>query len=338
MCDNNSTTKARRSGLPDRRSLTPCLKPGACAHISVIAGLESGVSKISIGDYHACAIQNGALKCWGNNHSGQIGNGETSNGAVIYPVSVIGMDSEVSDVAAGSRFTCSIKAGQAYCWGENTYSNLGLGFTGGAIVTPMPVADSGVATKLTAGEVHACAYFNGIPKCWGHGAEGQLGLGDASSRHTPTPMTDTSWSSLKASYRRTCGVKNGGAYCWGQNSYGELGIAGGTSANVPNPVQDLASGVTGLAGGNFHTCAIQQGTVKCWGASNVGQLGLGSIASSATPAAVQGLNNVSMLVAAGMHTCAVTTSGATKCWGLNSSGQLGDGTFSGKNTPVDVLP
>ena len=42
-----------------------------------VQGLDAGVTAISLGDEYACAIVNGGVQCWGDNATGELGNGGT---------------------------------------------------------------------------------------------------------------------------------------------------------------------------------------------------------------------------------------------------------------------
>ncbi len=92
-----------------------------------VVGLSSGVAVVGAArnGQHTCAISTGgALKCWGRNDWGQVGDGTTTNRTT--PVSVVGLDAGVAAVAGGGWHTCALQWGGAKCWGQNQYGQLGF--------------------------------------------------------------------------------------------------------------------------------------------------------------------------------------------------------------------
>jgi alpha-tubulin suppressor-like RCC1 family protein len=87
----------------------------------------TGVTQISASGNHTCAVMtNGTAKCWGNNASGQLGNG--SNFFIrLVPVDVFKL-SDVRQISAGVSHACAVLTnGTAKCWGWNQYGQLGDG-------------------------------------------------------------------------------------------------------------------------------------------------------------------------------------------------------------------
>ena len=86
-----------------------------------------GAEKLELGLGHACArMPGGAVQCWGNNHTGQLGRGVTGRSDCA-SAAVMGL-SNVVEIAAGSAHTCALDdEGHAWCWGDGAFGQLGDG-------------------------------------------------------------------------------------------------------------------------------------------------------------------------------------------------------------------
>lgn len=81
------------------------------------------VVAIGAGHAHSCAITGGgALWCWGDNASGQLGDGTFADRDA--PVRVVGEGA--ADVALGADHTCAVIDGGAYCFGAAEDGRLGV--------------------------------------------------------------------------------------------------------------------------------------------------------------------------------------------------------------------
>jgi hypothetical protein len=78
-------------------------------------------------------VVSGAVKCWGRNEAGQLGNG-TNVGSNV-PVAVTGITDAVSVAGQGASFCALLSGGSVRCWGEGYYGQLGAG---GAVYVTSP--------------------------------------------------------------------------------------------------------------------------------------------------------------------------------------------------------
>ena len=93
-----------------------------------VLGLGNGVAKVFVQGTAACAVTDGgALKCWGSNQFGMLGNGVSTSGNSPVPVDVVGLSSGVVAAAQGDAHGCAIADGgsKVMCWGFNDRNQIG---------------------------------------------------------------------------------------------------------------------------------------------------------------------------------------------------------------------
>ncbi len=154
------------NGTIDDRSLVP----------TGVIGV-AGATDVAAGPLHTCAVvAGGAVKCWGWNERGQLGNGTKGADSPV-PVDATGLTG-ATQVSTGGRHTCAVAAdGGTSCWGWNPYGQLGTGNYADSLA-PIDVTRITDATRIDAGNEHSCVIVGGgAVKCWGYNDGGQLGNG-----------------------------------------------------------------------------------------------------------------------------------------------------------------
>ncbi|HJL14370.1 MAG TPA: MopE-related protein [Sandaracinaceae bacterium LLY-WYZ-13_1] len=324
-------------------------------------------------DSQTCAAEAaGRVWCWGQNTTGQIGNGTTVTAALPEWISSDDLSAEpdttVRSVAAGGTqalfthdegHTCvatdSTGAGpRVFCWGLDSWGQLGDGSRGGFESRPTPVPGLTDPVQVSTGDDFSCARMDGgTVACWGLNSAGQLGIASSDSyRTTPSDVAGlTDAIELGSGNGHSCAVRSEGTLvCWGGNTEGQLGDGTTVDRDAPVTVSG-SSAVRAIGLGGAHSCAVLgDGTVSCWGANAAGQLGDGTTTTRSTPSPVPGLTDVIQVVAGGTkcwrglsscpsdgHTCALVEDGRVFCWGDNDEGQLGDGTTTDRLAPTRVL-
>ena len=329
---------------------------------------------------HTCAVQNGDLRCWGNDNKGQLGDGTNdgvndANQDDADASERVVLTGGVTAVAAGGgygdpRCTCAIQNGNLRCWGNDSNGQLGDGTNDGVNDANQDDADAservvltGGVTAVSAGDKHTCAIQladlndpqSGNLRCWGNDSNGQLGdggnnNGQNNAQHAHREVLTGGVTAVAAGEGHTCAIQladlndpqSGNLRCWGNDSNGQLGDGGNNNGqnNAQHAHREvLTGGVTAVAAGEGHTCAIQladpndpqSGNLRCWGRDGSGQLGDGANdgvndvnqddADASERVVLTG--GVTAVSAGDKHTCAIQNDNL-RCWGSSGKGQLGD--------------
>ena len=221
---------------------------------------------ITAGGGHTCAIlDDGTVRCWGFNTSGELGYGNTNpvlDPSAVGPVD-LGAGRTAVAISAGDSHTCAIlDDGSVRCWGLSDVGQLGYG-------NRVPIGDTETP-----------------------GSVGPVDLGGRKA------IAISAGGNQLASEGHTCAVlDNGTVRCWGSGVFGQLGYGNTTSIGdneTPGSVGpvDLGAGRTAVAisSGAQHTCArLDNGTVRCWGNGADGRLGTcdtANIGDDETPGSV----------------------------------------------------
>jgi alpha-tubulin suppressor-like RCC1 family protein len=257
----------------------------------------SNVVDISLGDGHGCFIKNGgSLYCWGRNDYGSVGNGTTTDVPPSTPAAITVQGVSFASVVTSHLVTCALSTqGAAYCWGRNSFGQVGNGQSDPNNGVLVPTLVKGLSTgvkQIVTGTSHVCAlHMDGSVYCWGLNETGQIGslTSPDSCPWTPTPYP---------------------------------------CAKTPQKVASIAQlKAIEIAAGSDHTCARgADHTLWCWGNGSWGQIGNGMQPSKATPTQIGVLGMQTAVGVTGgsaTHTCARTFDGKLYCWGSNIRGEVG---------------
>ncbi len=196
-------------------------------------------------------------------------------------------------VVAGAMALNGVAWGQAgvLAWGGNGQGQCNI-----------PTAALSGVTAIAGGGYHGIALKSGAVLAWGQNDAGQCDI--------PT-AAQSGVTAIACGECYTIAIKGGSVLAWGAGAINE--INGGESRQnygqsiVPS---SALSGVTAIAGGNFHTSAIKDGSVLTWGYTLYGICNVPEDAKS----------GVSAIACGSVHTIALK-GGTVLAWGSNEYGQ-----------------
>jgi alpha-tubulin suppressor-like RCC1 family protein len=236
-------------------------------------------------------------------------------------------------IAAGHHHACAIDATtRLYCWGDNTFGQLGetTALQSGMPLVPF-AAMPDLWTSVSAGDQHTCGIRNNTLYCWGDNNHQQSGGANAPNVITLQAVAVR----VIAGRQSTCAIDTmGRILCFGQ-----------IDPNLPELGQITQIGPTQLADwadislGTTHACALSNlGKAACWGNNDNRQLGDTGPDRSVPAAAVLPISFV-QISANERATCGVTATHELKCFGSNATGLLSDqlsGSDPGTATAVTI--
>jgi alpha-tubulin suppressor-like RCC1 family protein len=154
-----------------------------------VGGPAGVTTAIAAGDEHSLALTvYGTVLAWGDNVSGQLGNGTTTTSNL--PVSVSGL-SGVTAIAAGAEHSLALlEDGTVKAWGRNASGQLGNGTYTDSNVPVAVSGLSGIVAIAAGGEFSLALRSDGTVMAWGDNEQGELGRASYSEaeRNTPAPV------------------------------------------------------------------------------------------------------------------------------------------------------
>lgn len=318
-------------------------------------------------NFHVCGLtSNGKMYCWGDNTTGQLGDGnsgttENAPVAVSWEFSTELGTKRYKDILTGPNHTCAAASdGELLCWGTLEDGEFGNSNETGSYITSETNAyylgESNVQ-KVTGGYYFTIAHNGyGLGFASGDNLYAQLGLDNTTDREYFTTITNTFYDNIFMNFFKdidagnyhSCGIlPTGQVFCWGYNYYGQGGVGNATTpliSKYPSTSTAHSYRTKQVSAGGYSTCILTgDGDVFCFGRNNYGQLGDGtntdnsSVVQVDTSGFTAGDSQAFVQISVGLyHACGVTSDAKAYCWGYNNFGALGDGTNTDSNIPVEV--
>lgn len=221
--------------------------PVTVVHSGVL--LNKPVVAISAGLFHSMALcSDGTMYTWGQNLSGQLGNGGTAESHVPVAVTTSGAlaGKSVVSISAGHGHNLALCSdGTVVGWGSNGAGQVGNNSTTN-VLAPVALNSFGYLSgktvlSVSAGQFHSTALCsNGSPATWGYNASYQLGNNGTTQSQVPVAVSPAGALSGKSAIALGAGAAQNLALCsdgtlvsWGSGVHGQLGNGTNNSSQLP---------------------------------------------------------------------------------------------------------
>lgn len=264
-----------------------------CSYISTPTQITTAANwaSVSAGGFFTVAIKtDGTLWAWGENFSGQLGDGCSAFTFACAKKSTptqIGTATNWAAVAAGAMHVVALKTdGTIWAWGNNNAGQ--LGYSTGVNPYNSTPTQIGTATdwkSISAGDTTSFAIkTNGTLWAWGNNSSGQLGITCATNcgwAGIPTQVgIDTNWKVVDGGYPLTIALKTDGtlwtwgAYATSTGAYSSVPLQVGTGTSWSNISAGGGGGSSGIGGGHFlalESTPPSGHRLLSWGAASLGR-------------------------------------------------------------------
>ena len=315
----------------------------------------------------SCAlVANGDVYCWGVKNALLPGLDAGASPPEV-PILVPGLD-HVVEIRSGGGPACARKSdGSVWCWGDNTYLNVGPTKTPQSQGSPMnevlpPTRVPGIsdATAIAVSDTVSCAVHGaaGEVSCWGRVEIDE----DKYVADSDVPRLIPGVHGVKelalAQSAAIALLTDGSVMVWGGGG-GDKGILTQVATPKDPHITDIdqqavspraftgtGDGMIAAVSAQYHSmCVLRvEGRVLCWGDNYGGEVGTGHSTDIPTyaPTPVDGVTPARGVVVGTWNSCARSFTGELVCWGSGGEGALGNGdpnpAFASKpGTPV-LLP
>lgn len=186
----------------------------------------------------------------------------------------IGKDSDWKSVSCGHGHLLALKEnGTLWVSGYNNYGQLGLGYIGDSIDTPVQLGNDTWSYVYAGANYSFAIKSDGTLWSWGYNNEGQLGLGDTVDRNTPNQVGSATWSSIAVSnafdytdYQTVIGIQTDGTlWGWGDDNSGVVNFP--PDQTVPTQM-GVDTDWQKVSVGKAFAVAIKGGALYSWGSND----------------------------------------------------------------------